>query len=228
MIVNTKILEQQIIRYVKREITKNELGVWAMLVYQDLMRGEYIEIDKLAIYHFIRTISFFHRGPDDMADEYPSTEKEILEIKEILQGKKDICYTFRVRICEFIYKMEKYKSRLKQFETLYNLFDSFCVDKLSSVEIDKLMKYCSQRVSEQTLVDLLEMHIKGIIIENYDADEHIFSYRQSVGIYTGGSDINEVAFQSDIKKVLECAMGKRDFRVTIIYKKGVFNIMFVL
>lgn len=49
----------------------------------ELMKGEYIQLEKLQVYHFLKTISTFHVIPNDISEEYPCTEKEVQEILEI-------------------------------------------------------------------------------------------------------------------------------------------------
>ena len=60
MQINLKILKQKIDEYYNKTISKDDLGKWASKGYYALMKGEYIEIEKLEIYHFVRTISTFH------------------------------------------------------------------------------------------------------------------------------------------------------------------------
>ncbi|MEH2954821.1 hypothetical protein VV089_17825 [Candidatus Merdisoma sp. JLR.KK011] len=52
MQIDSKILKQKIDEYYKKNISKNELGRWAKEGYYTLMKGEYLEIEKLEIYHF--------------------------------------------------------------------------------------------------------------------------------------------------------------------------------
>lgn len=52
MLINSFILEQKINQYFIHEITKQELGYWSKQAYYILMKGEYMEIEKLPVYHF--------------------------------------------------------------------------------------------------------------------------------------------------------------------------------
>ena len=80
----------------------------------------------------------------------------------------------------------------------------------------------------KSLVELFEYHIKGIIAENIDFEEEVLDYRQSVGIYVGGSSINQINFIPNLNKLLECVMGDLFFRVSIVYKRGVPNLSLIL
>lgn len=88
MVINTEVLKQKINLYCNKEIEKEDLGLWAMEAYYALMRGEYIDIEKLKIYHFLRTISTFHMRPNDITGEYPCTENDVLEIKKYCPEKE--------------------------------------------------------------------------------------------------------------------------------------------
>ncbi len=221
MLVNAKQLEQKIDQYYNKIITKYELGLWSMQAYYELMKGEYIEIDKLQVYHFLRTISTFHQIPNDIADEYPCTEEEVLNIKEILCGKKDINYTFNIKISKNIYQNQNYKTRYMRFEKLQKNIEEISLDNIPLFIPDEWIEYINENIKEvQTLIDLLECHIKGIITQNIDLEEKIIDFRQSVGIYVEGTNINKQNFIPNLKKLLDCVMGNIFFRVSIVYKKG--------
>jgi len=231
MIINSEVLVKKINQYFNNEINKTDLGLWAMEAYYALMKGEYIEIEKLQIYHFLRKISTFHIIPNDITGEYPCTEEEVLEIGEILSGRKNISYTFNIKIFRNIYQSEIYQLKLEKFQELEEVIDSISSDSddIPSSVVDKLIEYVNQEVSEvQSLIDLFEMHMKGIIAENIDFDEEIINYRQSVGIYVGGSNVNKKNFISDLKRLLKCVMGDMYFRISIIYNKGTPRLCFVL
>lgn len=229
MLVNAKQLEQKIDQYYHKIITKHELGLWSMQAYYELMKGEYIEIDKLQIYHFLRTISTFHQIPNDIADEYPCTEEEVLNMKEILCGKRDINYTFNIKISKNIYQNQNYKTRYMRFEKLQKNIEQLSLDNIPPSILDEWIEYINEDIKEvQTLIDLLECHIKGIITENIDLEEKIIDFRQSVGIYVGGTNINKQNFIPNLKKILDCIIGNISFRVSIIYTKGTPHLSLLL
>lgn len=230
MVINTEVLKQKINLYCNKEIEKEDLGLWAMEAYYALMRGEYIDIEKLKIYHFLRTISTFHMRPNDITGEYPCTENDVLEIKEILSGKREANYTFNIRIYKNIYQCEKYKYKFDNFVRLRGIIDEINVNKsIESWIIDELIDYVNQKDSNiQTIIDFLEENIRCIIAENIDLDERLLDFRQSVGIYIGGSEINKQFFIPNLKKLFDCVMGEMGFRISIIYRNGTANISFLL
>lgn len=117
MLINSQILIQKINEYFNKEIKKEDLGLWAMEAYYALI--EYIEVGKLEKYHFLRKISTFHMVPNDITGEYPCSEKEVLEVKEILCGGKDMHYTFNLKVFKSIYQNEAYKWREEEFKYIH-------------------------------------------------------------------------------------------------------------
>ncbi len=227
--INAIYLKQKINQYFNGELSKKELGLWSMRAYYALMQGEYIELDKLEIYHFLKTISTFHIVPNDIADEYPCTEEEVKDIMEVLAGKKDLCFSFNIRIYEGLYKKEPYTSRWEIFQQLRREIEEADRDNISSLMTHKLIAYSKQSVDKvNTLVDLLECHIKGIIAENIDLEEEIVDFRQSAGIYVAGMTVNRENFISSLKKLFDCILGISFFRVSIVYKKGISHLSLVL
>lgn len=221
MFVNSKILLHKLDQYYSKAITKQELGSWSKQAYYELMKSEYIEIEKLMIYHFLRKISTVHIIPDDLADEYPCSEEEMYNIREILYGRKDLNYTFNIKIFRNIYKAERYSFRLEEFKKLKEVMNDISQGAVQKFQTELLIKYAAQEPDEIiSLIDLLECHIKGIINENIDFEDNTLDFRQSVGVYVGGSSINRENFIPNIKKLLDCVMGDMYFRVSVLYRKG--------
>ena len=103
------------------------------------------------------------------------------------------------------------------------------MDYISQSQVKILTQYANRKVDGiKSLVELFEYHIKGIIAENIDFEEEVLDYRQSVGIYVGGSSINQINFIPNLNKLLECVMGDLFFRVSIVYKRGVPNLSLIL
>lgn len=221
--MNAKNLELKLNQYFKGELSREELGLWAMKLYYELMKGEYIQLEKLQVYHFLKTISTFHVIPNDITEEYPCTEKEVQEILEILEGKRDIYYTFNIKIYEGLYKKEQYINSQKIYAQLRNTIEKVDKDNISPEVISELVAYYKKNKNikdVQTLIGLLECHIKGIIAENINIEEEIADFRQSVGIYVGGTSISKENFLPNLRKLLDCILGDSFFRVSIAYIKG--------
>ena len=227
--IDSELLKEKINLYFGGKIKKYDLGLWAMEAYYELMKGDYIEIEKLKIYHFLKMISTIHTEADDIADEYPCSEDTVWNIGKILEGKKDKHYTFNIKIAKCIYQKDQYKCKFENFLKLKEILECCDIDKVPLSAMSMLIDYANKDVKEiNSLIDLFELNVKNIILENYDIEEEKFDFRQSVGIYVGGSDINKNNFLMNLKKLLNCVMGEFYFRIVMVYKKGIAYITLVL
>lgn len=227
--IGSEVLKEKISLYFGGKIKKYDLGLWAMEAYYELMKGDYIEIEKLKIYHFLKIISTFHMPANDIADEYPCSEDAVWDINEVLEGKKDRHYTFNIRIAKSIYQKDQYKCRFEKFLKLKEILECSDIDEISHSAMSVLIDYANKDIKEiDSLIDLLELNVKNAILENFDFEDGKFDFRQSVGIYTGGSETNKNNFLPDLKKLLNCIMGESYFRIVMVYKKGIANVTLVL
>lgn len=103
-------------------------------------------------------------------------------------------------------------------------------EKIPSDMLCFFKEFVNRDTSEiKNLIDLFEVHIRGILIENIDFDESsIFDYCRSLRIYAEDVTIDRVTFITNLKKLLECILGERGFRISIIYNKGIPNTMLVI
>ena len=62
----------QLNKYFRGELTKNELGMWGEKAFYDLLKGGYIENKKIVLYPFLKTVSKFHIEENDAEDIYSS------------------------------------------------------------------------------------------------------------------------------------------------------------
>ena len=58
----------QLNKYFRGELTKNELGMWGEKAFYDLLKGGYIENKKIVLYPFLKTVSKFHIEENDAED----------------------------------------------------------------------------------------------------------------------------------------------------------------
>lgn len=80
-------LRQKLANYRNGTCSREALGVWASHAYYDLLRGGYLETEKLSVYPFVRTLARMRMEPCDMQDTYPCTEQDVAQIWRILSGE---------------------------------------------------------------------------------------------------------------------------------------------
>ncbi len=82
--------------YTTGRIGRRELGAWAFSAYEDMLKGGYLELRKLAVYPFLKTLSSFCVEVDDLADQYPATREDLDRAYDILRGVKNTGFSVEI------------------------------------------------------------------------------------------------------------------------------------
>lgn len=147
----------------------------------------------------------------------------------MLCGNKNINYTFRIKIYKNIYSFGRYEAKLSVFQKIKSIINEISASTLPPSAINELIDYSSYTNSNiETLIDLIECNIKGIIAENIDYIEKATDFKQYVGIYVGGRETNRENLFLELNKLLNCAMGNISFRITVIYQNGTPHLSLLL
>ncbi|MDR2939025.1 MAG: hypothetical protein LBV08_01755 [Clostridiales bacterium] len=224
------ILLHKLKQYYNADITKKELGLWAMQSYYDLLQGGYIYIEKLKVYYFLKTLSTFHIMPNDIKDEFPCTADEVLNIYEVMCGRRNANYTFNLRINKKILHQEVEDSRKACLDKIYtSIFEHSSGSLLNSSKIFEIDEYAYKNIpNTNTLIDILESNIMSILIEHINVSDGIFDFNQTSGLYIGGRDTEPQEFTHSVLKLFSCIMGEKCFRICILYAQGICNLTLIL
>ncbi|WP_339101700.1 hypothetical protein [Candidatus Enterococcus clewellii] len=222
----SKLIIQKIESYFKQELSKEELGVWAKKEYYKIIIGEYIFIEKLLVYSFLKKIATVHIEEDDVNDEYPASISEMKAISSILKGETDTVIFGEVRVDLKFSKKQMDKEKLHKIRELKSTIES------SMTNEDELQLYLNQLETyflvEQTalpvtVIDLLEIFMNNLLIKlgiqalASGADPY-FSLYPKKEKRTKDSEIEKLL------KVISCILGEESFEVCMIYKKGIGSI----
>ncbi|MDO4261396.1 MAG: hypothetical protein Q4C82_04915, partial [Eubacteriales bacterium] len=104
---DVKSLEEKLNCYFKGDISKEDLGAWAKKAYYDILRGGYVEIKKIVMYPFLKTISTFHVKESDKEDVFPCSEDDVKKIRDILNGVIEFEFDVELSIPSQVYNMFK-------------------------------------------------------------------------------------------------------------------------
>ena len=233
MDVNRIVLRKKLNQYFEGAITKEELGSWANKSYYELLRGDFVVIDKLAIYNFLKTVSRFHIVPNDIKDEFPCSENDICDIRDILNGEKNITYTMSIKIPEKIYDIFSDNSNLDKTKLKILVYFRDCISEylengeLSQDKMRDLIAYSEQKSHNlYTLMDILSSYIVSILSDGIDSEELHIDFRNK-GICVGCRE-NERDIGLDLLQLFDCATGQKSFRICITYNNGKPDISFLL
>lgn len=226
-------LQSKLDYYFTGKISKIELGQWANKAYYDVLKGGYIEIEKVTIYPLLKILSTFHVEADERNDVYPCTEEKVRKIKEIVDGKIDIDFDIEMSFPVQVYNMFKErpyydKERREIFVKLRNIIA--CIleqggmideEMVKQLEIIRYLNY-----QNQTVQGILEKHIFSIIrilLENSIING---KNKENYKLYAKKADKNTIT-----KKMLDYLdgyIGNNNFHLLVSLKKGVPDIFIIV
>lgn len=222
---NAKMLSNKIDEYFAGAITKSELGEWANRAYYDLLKGDYIEVDKIVIYPFVKAISTFHVKENDKDDCYPCSEEDVKAVQDILHGKKDFDFVVEVSLPVQTYSMfEKNQcfdeERRDIFSGLRDMLISYSEqgyspDREMEMRIKSVMPLKHQ---DKVILGLLEEHILFFMRILFSEKPAGLEIQNHLKLYAQKSEQN--IMMERLIRYLDCYIGSRNFQLLVAYKDG--------
>ena len=202
-------------------ISKMDLGTWANRAYYDLLRGGYIEIEKIVIYPFVKVISTFHLRENDKDDFHPCTEEKVKLIRDILSGKRNFEFAVVMSIPPQIYSVinEEYPYYKEKQEFFNKLRESaICYSEQIKMFCDEMELITCSKNENKIIPDLLEERIIRYIkiLVKKDMDE--LELHKKMKLYAQKTEKNTFAERLD--NYLECYIGNKNFQLFITYENG--------
>ena len=220
-------LQAKLDYYFTGKLSKRELGEWANKAYYDILKGGYIEIEKVTIYPLLKILSTFHLEADKRNDIYPCTEEKVKKIQEIVNGKIDIDFDIEMSVPVQVYNMFKGKlyydkERREIFIKLRSIIASVLEQEgiineemVKQLEIIRRMDY-----QNQTVQGILEKYIFSmgrILLENS---------KERYKLYAKKSDEN--AIMKKMLDYLDSYIENNNFHLIVSFKKGVPDIFIIV
>lgn len=221
-------LKRRVNNYFEEHESREEIGQWAQRNYYDLLRGEYLEIEKIVGYPFLKLLSTVHVVPDEIRDIFPCTTEEVAMIKDILQGKQDKCFSIDITIPWSINndKLGLDRNKLSKYMRLYELVTKYLEEKVLNEE-----QYGECRNILRTKVDkpgtiqfILDTYIRACFNENIDNREYYSDMNSRMGLYSNCKKKEDIIVK--MIKYIECYIGKREFGIDIVFISGYPQVIF--
>lgn len=215
--------------FVHQKISKTELGTWAKLVYDDLLKGGYLEIDKLKCYPFVKVISTVHVEEDDVKGVYPCEMDEILAIRAILNGNMSKTYSIKVGLPWKLTTVNKrlYESKKQVYENIGRILISYSdgenIDDKDVIALRHVLTLKEEK--ENTIQYFVDSRIKSYIKDNINWDDNSMDIKQGLWLYAIGRP-NPKELQKEVLKYLEFYTGRGNIGVEIFYDKGKEKVFF--
>lgn len=215
--------------FVHQKVSKVEIGEWAEEAYKDLLKGGFLEIDKLMCYPFIKVISTIHIEEDDVKGVYPCEMSEILDIRDVLNGITSKSFSIKVGIPWKLSSMNKSldMSKRKIYENVVEILSrNKDKEKLDDKDINILRQVLTlKQEKENTIQYVIDSMIKTCIMKSIDWDDNSVDIKQGLCLYAGEKS-NSKDMQENVLKYLEFYIGKRNIGVEILFDKGRQDLFF--
>ncbi|MGL4344736.1 MAG: hypothetical protein ACRCTE_06040 [Cellulosilyticaceae bacterium] len=220
---NIKFLKEIVEDYFSGKKSKKEVGEWAHNGYYELLKGNYLEMDKLMVYPFVKKLSKIHIEGDPIKDNWPCSLEEISQLREILLGRKNQNYSLNIAIPWNISLQEFELNPIKksQYLKLMDILRGYSDQKEWGREAYKVGSQILQMPEDRegTIPFILEMYIKSFLEKSIDGEEVIFKLGQGMGLYVKRKN-SHVEILSKVIRYLECYVGEREIGVDILFVKG--------
>lgn len=219
----TKEIQEKIRGYFEGIYSKEELGSWAQEAYYDLLTGGYIEIEKIVVYPFIKTISRFHMEINEIEEQYPCSENDIRSIYDILNGEKDLTFQIEVSIPRQVYIMFGERvyldiSKRKEIAEISEKVSDYIYERKDFCNAYKQIISSCKVKKKETILDMLEDQIFKICMALFEIKEDQIYRKEELRLYPQKTD--RFSMPDKLIDYLDCYLGKRNFNVLVTYSNG--------
>lgn len=210
---NSKIMLRKLEKYFNGELEKEELGIWAERAYYDVLKGGYLEIQKVVLYPFLKTLSRFHIQADDVRDQYPSDVEDVKFIRDVLGGSMIYSFAIDMAIPKQVYTWDiaDKENYICKREALDNLLSRDI--RLDSIAIENV---CHRKHGKGTVQGVLENDIHMMHKALFGMKDGL-GEKQYLKLYSCRN--NKVA-ENVLLKYIQCYVGRRTFTLFIEYQSG--------
>ena len=227
-------LKEKIDNYFTGIISKTELGKWASYAYYDLLKGGYVECEKIVLYPFLKEISTFHLEENDIEDIYPCSEESVKTIQDIVSGKQNFDFDIQTSLSGNVYDMfrerlyfeqERRNVFLEMREAMAHCFETNGISKDCAIlYLEKIT--CMER-QENTIQGLLEQHIFRLLKAIIDNETAETSGKTKFKLFAQKSEQNNL-IEERLLKYLDSYIGNKNFHLLVSYKNGEPNILLIV
>lgn len=224
-------LREKIDNYFSGILSKEELGRWAGGAYLDLLRGGYVEIKKITLYPFLKTISTFHIEDNPLDDEYPCSKGDIREIQNVLHGEREFHFQVEMSIPLQVYNMFLGNPHydLKKRERFAKIQNEIFYLLQGKVEnYSNIAEYLNMNLvkKNETVQDILEEHILKLCKVLFEVSSSGIKRKSGRKIYPQKTSSDYLTDM--LNNYLECYQGKRNFNIVVSFQCGTPEILLLI
>ena len=218
------VLNEQIDMYFSKKISSDELGQWAKTAYYDLLKGGYIEVDKL----------YSYPCSNEKEDSAFCKDKRLIEIQNVLKHQKDYIFSVTVRLPELPYKFLDDRISLNeekralflnlQLENLQSMSrgSNLALSDLSEGEVKAVERIFLLNPNSVTLFDLVEEKILRMVKCIYETNEGVIERRNKLKLYSSDENLE----LKNLSQYIDYYSGKQSFTALVsIGKRQICDIL---
>ena len=217
--------------YLNKDIPLYKLGKICENVYYDIIRGDYIYLDKLLIYPLLKKLYRINIKEDDVKDNFPCNESDILSIYDVLIGNRNESYFINIGIPQNISKkfIEDYEEKMNYYELLRNVLLRYLEEH--SLSDDEYLLFQTLSLCEFkatcTIFDVLDNYILTFV-KNMVFESGKIEMKGHLSLYTK-QRVNQDNIIRKVIYCIDCYVEKNDISTQIIFKDGQprLNIMII-
>lgn len=221
---NTETLRKMTDDYFAGKLSRTALGEWAKSAYYDLLKGGYLEREKIVIYPFLKVISTFHVEENEKDDTYPCAEESVKTIQDILHGRRNFNFSVEVSIPDLIYsEIGKRLFDTDKREAYSNLRDMLARNLEQKQELSRELaahvEYILRLNHGDTLIlDMLEETVLGLLRFLFEDCSNELGLSKELRLYAQKPRQNIIAER--LITYLDCYTGRRDFQILVAFENG--------
>lgn len=220
---NLAVLNEQIDMYFSKKISSDELGQWAKTAYYDLLKGGYIEVDKLYSYPFIKEVTSLYSCSNEKEDSAFCKDKRLIEIQNVLKHQEDYIFSVTVRLPELPYKFLDDRISLNeekralflnlQLENLQSMSrgSNLALSDLSEGEVKAVERIFLLNPNSVTLFDLVEEKILRMVKCIYETNEGVIERRNKLKLYSSDENLE----LKNLSQYIDYYSGKQSFTALV-------------
>ncbi len=209
--------------YMTGRISREELGAWALSAYEDLLKGGYRALEKLAVYPFLKTLSSLHVEVDELADQYPATREDMERICEILCGGRTAGFCVEIALSNRLFPIPP-----EQYARINELYEAM-EDGERSASGRRIVKSVHDTLSRRepdTIYDLVEGTIAELADAAFGIQDGSLQRREPYRLYSPASQ-ESVLFKR-LTQGLETFHRNNNFCFLISFNQGMPKVSLII
>lgn len=207
-----KELEKAVDDYTGGFLSKNELCKWSGKTYYEFLTTQFLNIEWIYMYPFIRRFSEICLSADEKNDAFPCSDSEMNDLINVIKGNNDLLFTFRLTIPWQLRQMDKFKEIYYEYEIIKKE-----PEKLLNEQNSAAHRILTKHNDADTVIDLIEFKIANILSEMMNEEQHTCLIDL---FYNSKNQYGTKRLIDLLVKYVDCILGEKGIIIEMSYRHG--------